>query len=376
MLLYEYMTENKYIKNIKFKPFLRRSLSPLATSVVILGYTEELKKAINFSFKNICYLGDGNITESLRTKEELKKYSNIVKKIVRYNRTKCNALLNKGLKQNDIVNKLLQKRKNYTNYSNKKLGEEFSKLLNVYTGLFLFSTILPFEVGSAFNNLTGKKNIKSYLNLENKINRLRINSFYSVFEEKIIGQLFKEVAKRRSIKNYKLLFNLEYQKMLKFILEKIDITEVNLQTRTKYINLVTPKIKFIKFGESNYQKYYKLLLLSEREIKSKTISGSIAYPGKAKGKIRILINRKDITKFIKGEILVTISSNPELLPAIKKARAIIADEGGIACHASIISRELKIPCIVGTKNATRILQNGDLVEVDANNGTINILKRV
>jgi pyruvate,water dikinase len=66
-------------------------------------------------------------------------------------------------------------------------------------------------------------------------------------------------------------------------------------------------------------------------------------------------------------------TRPEYMPAILKAAAIIADEGGITCHAAIVSRELGIPCIVGTKIATQALKDGDLVEVDADKGIVKIL---
>jgi pyruvate,water dikinase len=63
------------------------------------------------------------------------------------------------------------------------------------------------------------------------------------------------------------------------------------------------------------------------------------------------------------------------MPIIKKCGAIVTDEGGITCHAAVISRELEIPCIVGTKIATQVLKDGDLVEVDANKGVVKILKK-
>ena len=67
-------------------------------------------------------------------------------------------------------------------------------------------------------------------------------------------------------------------------------------------------------------------------------------------------------------------TRPEFLPLLRQAKAIITDEGGLTCHAAIISRELGIPCIIGTKMATRILKDGDLVEVDANKGIVRKIK--
>jgi pyruvate,water dikinase len=77
----------------------------------------------------------------------------------------------------------------------------------------------------------------------------------------------------------------------------------------------------------------------------------------------------------KGDIMVAHTTFPSLVPAMKKASAIITDDGGITCHAAIVSRELKTPCVVGTKIATKVLHDGDLVEVDASLGTIKIVKK-
>ena len=75
-------------------------------------------------------------------------------------------------------------------------------------------------------------------------------------------------------------------------------------------------------------------------------------------------------QFKEGMILVTPMTAPEYLPIMKKSLAIITNEGGITCHAAIVARELKKPCIIGTKIATQVLKDGDMVEVDADSGTI------
>jgi len=68
-------------------------------------------------------------------------------------------------------------------------------------------------------------------------------------------------------------------------------------------------------------------------------------------------------------------TTPEYAPIFRKVSAIVTDEGGITCHAAIVSRELKVPCIVGTKIATRIFQDNDYVEVNTRKGEIKLLKR-
>jgi len=100
------------------------------------------------------------------------------------------------------------------------------------------------------------------------------------------------------------------------------------------------------------------------------LKGIPASPGIARGKAKIILNPSECKKMKKGDILVTEMTNPLFLPAIKKARAIITDVGGLLCHAAIVSRELGIPCVVGTKKATKILKDENRVLVDGTKGEI------
>ena len=122
----------------------------------------------------------------------------------------------------------------------------------------------------------------------------------------------------------------------------------------------------------------KLIAELEKEEKVDELKGTIACTGKARGTVCIILLKidpsKDIERMKKGDVLVSPTTGPELMLAIKKASAIVTDEGGLMSHAAVISRELKIPCIVGTKNATQILKDGDLVEVDAEKGIVRKIK--
>ncbi len=104
------------------------------------------------------------------------------------------------------------------------------------------------------------------------------------------------------------------------------------------------------------------------------IKGTVACKGKVRGRVVLMKDRSELSKIHFGDIMVTPLTTPDFVVAMKKSSAIVTDLGGMTSHAAIVSRELGIPCIVGTKNATRILKDGDMVEVDANNGVVNILK--
>lgn len=109
------------------------------------------------------------------------------------------------------------------------------------------------------------------------------------------------------------------------------------------------------------------------DSQSDTAIGQVAMVGKAKGTVKIVNGDMDLEKMKEGDVLVSRLTNPNLLPAMKKASAIVTDAGGLACHAAIVARELKKPCVVGTKIATQIFKDGDLVEVDAVKGIVKKL---
>lgn len=100
------------------------------------------------------------------------------------------------------------------------------------------------------------------------------------------------------------------------------------------------------------------------------VKGMAASPGVATGRVILVRTLDDILGVKEGDVLVTVMTNPDMVPAMKKAAAIVTDEGGRTCHAAIVSRELGIPCIVGTKTGTQVLKPGMEVTVDATRGVV------
>jgi pyruvate,water dikinase len=100
------------------------------------------------------------------------------------------------------------------------------------------------------------------------------------------------------------------------------------------------------------------------------LKGLPASPGVASGPVKVIFSADEIDKVEKGDVLVTTMTNPDMVPAMEKAAAIVTDEGGPLSHAAIVSRELGIPCVVGTEKATKILKNGQIVTVDGTKGIV------
>ncbi len=117
----------------------------------------------------------------------------------------------------------------------------------------------------------------------------------------------------------------------------------------------------------------KIKLMQEIFDANEEIRGQTACKGQAEGKAVVIFELDDLKRVQKGNIIVAPMTTPDMMTAIGKAAAIITDEGGITCHAAIVSRELKIPCIIGTGNATKMIKDGDLLKVDANNGVVEKL---
>lgn len=104
------------------------------------------------------------------------------------------------------------------------------------------------------------------------------------------------------------------------------------------------------------------------------IKGAVAFRGRARGRVAIVRVTADLGKVREGDIMVTQMTFPSFIVAMKRASAFVTDEGGITCHAAIVAREMQKPCIIGTKIATQVLKDGDMVEVDAEKGIVRTVK--
>ncbi|MFH1236047.1 MAG: PEP-utilizing enzyme [Parcubacteria group bacterium] len=106
----------------------------------------------------------------------------------------------------------------------------------------------------------------------------------------------------------------------------------------------------------------------------KELRGTPACPGRVVGIVRIVNIPQEMQKMKSGDIMVAHNTNPNLVPAMRKAGALISEAGGLTCHTAIVARELRIPCIVGVPGADKALKDGDKVEVNANQGIVRRIK--
>lgn len=225
---------------------------------------------------------------------------------------------------------------------------------------------------------------KNRLNFR-EVNLLREMLFYRIEGENLFSYathssfgLMKRVAKKLNLS----LDDLSYLKPEEMSCELTDRKNGDedlkslIKARRKHNVVAIGKSRRHDFADKEADLFLQSLKKGtvEKSIEMKDIKGMGASPGIVKGGVRVVTKIEEIGKVENGEILVTYNTTPTFLPAMKKAAAIVTDEGGITCHAAIVSRELNIPCIVGTKIATKALKDGDKIEVDANKGIVRKLK--
>jgi phosphohistidine swiveling domain-containing protein len=178
-----------------------------------------------------------------------------------------------------------------------------------------------------------------------------------------IKPLFLEIAKKLGISYEQLIYMLPYE-IIESLEKGLVVDKKELDKRIKKYALVRTG-KDIKLYTGEEVEKFRV-----KNDKTTELRGFPASPGIVKGKVRIVKDRTELEKVQKGDILVTRLTTPDFVTAMEKAAAIITDIGGVTSHAAIVSRELNKPCITGTKNATKTLKNGQIIEVDANKGII------
>lgn len=178
------------------------------------------------------------------------------------------------------------------------------------------------------------------------------------------------------VKRIAQMLKLKYKDLLYFSVPEIVSGKIDFHKHVKvrkkdYIifhghNLVLEGKKVVQ--------YIKTHPVLKRSVdKATQLSGNAAFKGVVTGRVKIVINNEDVPKVKKGDIIVSIMTTPNFIAAMEKAAAFVTDEGGILCHAAIVSREMRKPCIIATKTATLVLKDNDLVEVDAIKGIVKKL---
>ena len=188
---------------------------------------------------------------------------------------------------------------------------------------------------------------------------------------------FLEIEKRTKVKFSDLKYYL-FSELKTLLLKEEKLCKKELHNRRKFYIYYINNGKY-EFHTGNSAKYLESAKIKHEYADIKEITGRSANIGTYRGRVKIISftsgNKfsQEVKKMQFGDVLVTGMTRPQLIEACEKAKAIVTDEGGVCSHAAVVSRELNIPCVVGTVIATKVFKDGDIVEVDGNTGVIKLI---
>lgn len=184
--------------------------------------------------------------------------------------------------------------------------------------------------------------------------------------------LFIEIAHRMNIDITDISY-LQTREIEAFLKNKHPISkQIIAERKNKFVLYLDSHKKLICLHGDEVKKAFSLFNVVSKVEKIQEVTGRVVSKGYAKGNVVIVRGVKDLVKVANGDILVAVATHPDYVPAMRRAAAIITDEGGITSHAAIVAREFGIPCIVGTERATKVFKNGDMVEVDCQEGIVRV----
>ncbi len=364
--------EEKWIKGVRTGDAL------LIYSLRCKGEKKYIKKLYGSNFFQMRMLipREGSHIRVIGIKQE-EKFRNRIKRAVLRNST---ILMNKVKEDEELLLELIsisEEIKNQKIKNQKNLFKIIKKLLEKHYFLFF----LCFSLGAV---LFENKHLVKDKKLARKVLKIHDNWRNTLFEKEMgildkLEEFLKNLAIEIKIKDFEDLYYLEIKEFEKVLRDGFITNELKkrIYRRKKgfaYISFPN-KIKIIEDHKilKELEDYFK------EDLSTNVLKGTVGFRGKnkiIKGKARIVKDPRTKIKIEQNTILIVLQTTPDFVPIIKNFSGIIADEGGITSHAAIISREFKIPCIIGTQVATKVLKDGDLVEMDTEKGIVKILKRV
>jgi phosphohistidine swiveling domain-containing protein len=258
-----------------------------------------------------------------------------------------------------ILEKLIVFDKKFTDFLTDNPFRDVRRFFSLYKQSWL-GELLGFYIGNFSKN-------PAALALSGELRGIR-NAQHEV-ADKYIPKLLRITAKRYSMDMKYVRFATPSE------LIHGKLKKEKLAARAVSYAIITINNKIALVTKQKDLEYIEDILAREDENVTDAIKGSCAFRGKISGFVKIVNTIAEMKKIHRGDILVSIMTRTNLISAMRRAAAFITDEGGVTCHAAIIARELKKPCIVGTRVATKVLKDGDMVEVDANKGVVKIIKR-
>ena len=337
--------------HIKEKPEEKNLILSLTVPEVILPTLAEDISIIKLALQ----------TKGMNEKDIQNRFSTELKKLVE-NFGWLSSLIFYPLKtESDYLQQIKRLHQNNNN-NNNNLQEELEEKEH-------FLQDIDQKMRDYIQNYKPPQKVIDGINAVRKLSEIRaVGELDCIYSLTRCRNLDQEIQQRINLSN-KDYFNLymnEVDKMLKGEEVTVDFE----QRRKLDVCIRNEEGRFVQLD--NGEEVYKQLKSLEKA--STELKGMPGCPGKVTGKVKLIHSSQDIHNFNQGEILVAKATCVDYVMIMKKASAIVTEFGGITSHAAVVSRELGVPSVIGVKNVTSLLKDGDIIEVDANSGFIKKIK--
>jgi phosphohistidine swiveling domain-containing protein len=350
-----------------------REMSLTAISYAFNSYTRNLNSLFSFNFNNIIYFTSKGQIEGYKDSDEIKQLKIKIADIAKKNPEEIKRILHLSKHYSNELNSfILNAVASFPECSSSELAMIYRKFDKIYSR-FWVHYLFHFYLTDALK----EAGFDSLIN-ENKklLTELRKTNPYLLVDQEFLKKLFFELAKRNSIDSPELLYYMLPDEIINHLEGDLVINTAELENRKNGF------LFFAKDGKKIYKSGDDAVKEKTKEIKEEKpledlieIKGMTSYPGKVVDSVKIVVNKNDFSKIKDRNILVAHMTTVDYISYLNKISAIVTDEGGLGCHAAILSREFKIPCIIGTEIATKVFRDDDIVEVNATKGVVKIIKR-
>jgi phosphoenolpyruvate synthase/pyruvate phosphate dikinase len=261
------------------------------------------------------------------------------------------------------------KQKSFSSYTEKELAQILRRFWsdNVKIGpRFIMMLWFPIQMENYPQKEKYKKSVEAAISARMQIEKI------GPIVDSLTRTISELVCQRNGIEKG-LVNYLSFEELIDSLEKGEKIPVAKLKERQKYFLVTKKGIRYEELEKYLHSQGFALRI--ENILNVNEVKGTSAYPGKVKGIAKIIRNKEQFSHIQKGDILITGMTTPDFVPILQRVAGFVTDEGGVTCHAAIVARELRKPCIIGTKFATQILKDGDTIDVDATNGIVRVLHR-
>ena len=330
-------------------------------------YTDIFWKELGIGFTKVVFESERGLVTAFRLEEEIEMFSQkIAEKL----------LLERGFKKK--LERILTdtqsefERLFKVQISKAMTAESLSRFVELHK-LYLPYYVAVLWAPNNLEKVEATKEARDEVSLLCEKLRKKSEPVYPAIET-FLQTIFEYIGRREKIES-KLLLALSLKEFWEYISSGGLPDSKVLETRYNYSVVSSTRGRNQFFIGAKARSLVERIARVEGSSEITLIKGLGVASGIARGRVRIVFRKEDLVNLKEGEVLVTTMTRPNWLIAMKIAAAYVTEVGGILSHAAIVARELGIPCVIGTKIATKVLKDGDLVEVDTEKGVVKILKR-